>query len=316
MEFKDSLVLVIGSIGYDVYIIGENNKIVFSPGGFAWHCASGVLAADGTAVILANITKSFNKELLTRFDTSRVSFKLNPACDQYENAYIFDFAKTNYTTGVSYSEGAPSQKFSQLLDDNNGRKLIVHVGTTNPAIILERIRDIKSVCIQEPVFSSNTYFPYLTEDNYNYTFEIINLSSIVFVNYEELQVLKKLNLIESLIPKLVVVTCGKDGVALFENNMMISASSVMQHTEVSSIGAGDVLIGAFLSLLTQGFSNSICLEIASILASRSVTNYGTSHLVKTSFDLGQTDKMVTSSPFIQTDLVGFRLEKKVNKMRS
>jgi sugar/nucleoside kinase (ribokinase family) len=274
----ENQLVIIGSIGYDIYVTGENNKIIFSPGGFAWHCASGMLAAGGTGWVLANITKSFNKDLLSRFHGSGIDIKINPSEDIFENAYVFDFSSPGYTQGVWFSEGKPSNRFSQLIEGNVADKVHVHVGTTNPETIVDRIIDIASNCSVPKSFSSNLYLPYLKDENYIFINEIISFSSILFVNYDELQELKRLNLFEQLMKKVVVVTCGKKGVYLFDNGFLVTSYIPSPQTEVSSIGAGDVLIGAFLSLIERGVSKDRALGLAGQIASVSVMAYGTSHI--------------------------------------
>ena len=236
--FEKYNLVLIGSIGYDVYIVGENNKIIFSPGGFAWHSACGVFSINGKADILANITNGFNKELLSHFSESGVSLALNHSKDKFENAYIFDFSNSNYTIGISYSEGIPSLKFSELLNKDDDAPKLVHIGTTNPSTILDRIYDINSLGLRSVKFSSNLYLPYLNEKNLDYIKQIVSLSSIVFLNIDELNKLKELEELKLLEDKLLVVTCGKKGVAFFVKNNLKFTIPPKKRIEVSAIGAG------------------------------------------------------------------------------
>jgi sugar/nucleoside kinase (ribokinase family) len=272
--------VIIGSVGYDIYIVGKNNKIIFAPGGFAWHCANGVFSIGTEARVIANITKGFNRKLLTRFRNSNVKIVLNNSPDIYENSYIFDFSIPKYTSGISYSEGAPGSLFSFFLNKYNKKRQVIHVGTTNPTTILERLLDIKSKVGSKVKFSSNIYFPYINKSNLSPIRRIIQTCSILFMNYDELSKLKKFGLLSLLKSKLVFVTCGKTGIAVFRSGRLVSSLLTTPEKEVSAIGAGDVFIGACLGSLVKGYDLFTSLALANKAASSSVTSYGTSHIKK------------------------------------
>jgi len=270
--------VIIGSIGYDVYITGGNNKIIFAPGGFAWHCASGILSVDAKATVLANITRGFNRNLLKRFKNTKINVAVNNSSDIFENAYIFDFSIPNYTSGISYSEGIPDNKFSSFLKKFAKTPQIIHVGTTNPGTILIRILDIEANVHSKVKFSSNIYLPYITKPNLPHLSQIIKKCSILFMNYEELLRLRKFGLQSLLKNKLLFVTCGKIGTAVFKNGKLASSQLITPKSEVSAIGAGDVFIGACLACLVKGYDLFSSLVLANNTASNSVTAYGTSHV--------------------------------------
>lgn len=274
--------IVIGSIGYDVYITGGNNKIILTPGGFAWHCAMGVHSINKKATIYANITQSFNLKIIEKVkEDKKIKWVLNKSSSIFENLYIFDLNNQNYTSGLYYSEGTPSNVFNHFSHLTFKRRSITHIGTTNPATMVQRVKAIQKVSMGKSIISTNIYLPYLNRENLKWVRVLIDCSSILFMNYEEFLELKSYNLLADLkTDKLVVVTCGKKGVVAFINGFMQSSVKSYKKKELSAIGAGDVFIGAFLGAFADGVDIKTAMNDASTIASQSVTQYGSLHLKK------------------------------------
>lgn len=269
--------VIIGSIGYDIYITGKN-KVVIVPGGFAWHCACGVYAAKGKSYVLANYTKSFNNNFLKKFKGSNVKVIKNYSYDTLENAYIFNFKLKDYTVGISYSEGKPGKSFNEILPSKLKENIHFHIGTTDPSTILKRTLDLKRHC-PSATFSTNLYFPYLKQ-NINTVLQIIKYCAMVFLNYSELELVRHMGKLRQISKdKLLVVTCGRVGTILFLNGTCLNFYYTKEEKEVSSIGAGDVFIGSFLASVLQKKNYLKALIIASKAASQSVLSYGTHHIV-------------------------------------
>lgn len=271
----------IGSIGYDIYITGLNNRIICEPGGFAWHFSSGMLGVAKTCgTVLANISDSLNSDIVTsRFLSSGVNVHLSRSSDRFHNLYVFDMNKRKYTEGIAYSEGKIAKPFSSLLFEQKVGSFHAHIGTTNPEDMLERIRDIKSH-FPQCTASTNLYLPYV-KSNLETISKLIQISDVIFINYEEYSVLKESGAMKSMaLEKLICVTCGKTGVIAFYNGSTLFSIVYKAKKEVCAIGAGDVFTGAFLSSYLQDGSIAKALLLGSKLASASVSDYGTSHIPK------------------------------------
>lgn len=106
---------------------------------------------------------------------------------------------------------------------------------------------------------------------------VLNHSDLIFLNEAEANILSHKGSLRSDIPW--VLKNGAGGASYIDGNISISIPAPKVST-VETTGAGDVLAGAFLSLISHGFDIEYALSVAVKIASRSVTKFGVEHLLE------------------------------------
>ncbi len=109
--------------------------------------------------------------------------------------------------------------------------------------------------------------------------KIIRRTDILFLNKKEVNMLTGMNINEGasllldLGAKMVIVTCGKDGAKLYNQNEIIHspAKKVKVH---DTTGAGDSFAAGFIASYIKGKNLGECLDFANIVASHCVQKFG------------------------------------------
>lgn len=101
-------------------------------------------------------------------------------------------------------------------------------------------------------------------------------SDMVFLDGREFPKLPK----ETLAGKQLVLKLGKDGVRYLHEGNEIQVKAPYIENVVDKSGSGDVLAGAFLSLLDSGEDIPNSLRIACVIASESIKDFGVMHLLE------------------------------------
>ena len=99
---------------------------------------------------------------------------------------------------------------------------------------------------------------------------VINHCDIVFMNHNEQQLLDYREIPQE---KTVIIKHGADGAKCYAGGEMFS-SRFLPNTVADTIGAGDILCGAFIASLDHGMSAKAALNLAVMIASKSVEFYG------------------------------------------
>lgn len=272
--------IIIGSIGYDLHITSDSNGIFLTEGGFAYHAAVGVMVGKKSATVLANCSKGFDLRRLGVFDGQNVRFVLNTV-QSAENVYIFDYrgSKMKAPLGLAFSEGLGELDITSLLGPLTELPVHAHVGTTNPDRMNDRIKKLMNWGKGKVSISTNYYLSYL-KDDLPLCIKIAKFASILFMNHEEFLYLKEQGALDAVShQKIMVVTCGKSGVALFYNGFLLSSVPITPKAEKSAVGAGDIFLGTFLSSFLDGECPTKSLLAGVKVAGESVLEFGTTHLI-------------------------------------
>lgn len=101
------------------------------------------------------------------------------------------------------------------------------------------------------------------------------MADIIFINEAEANILAQKGTLRTDIPW--ILKYGAEGTSYLKgsNEIKVSAPKV---TAVETTGAGDILAGAFLALLSYDYEVEHALTIAVDLASQSITQFGVEHL--------------------------------------
>jgi len=100
-------------------------------------------------------------------------------------------------------------------------------------------------------------------------------ADIVFLNEREFNMLTRFASMEE---KMVVRKKGKFGAEIRHKGKILSAKAPKVKVVVDTTGAGDVLAGAFLTLLARGRNPKDALKEAVKVASESTRKFGVEHL--------------------------------------
>lgn len=103
----------------------------------------------------------------------------------------------------------------------------------------------------------------------------LNMSNLIFINEAEADILEKHGTLRTDIPW--VLKRGAGGASYLDGTKEINIKA-NKVDAIETTGAGDVLAGAFLTLLSNGYEPERALTHAVNIASLSVTQFGVEHL--------------------------------------
>ncbi|MEM6359394.1 MAG: PfkB family carbohydrate kinase [Bacteroidota bacterium] len=264
--------LLIGSIGYDIYLLNDNTMEV-NPGGFSYYAASGIRINDGKALVISSISHSFNQDYLKKFLDTQVEIITVEGEKSSHNVYFFNL-KTDEEEEYYFSESVLKIDLSFILNQHPLNNLHIHFGTSNPNTLISRLDDISLNTDKKCTFSTNLYYPYIKE-YYSLYLKIINQCSIVFCNYAEFDFLRKKGAISQVAKdKILVVTCESNGAVVFVDGTFFCSFTPANVEVLNTIGAGDIFTGVFLDGLINHNKVFGSLIPACEIASLSVNQHG------------------------------------------
>lgn len=265
----------VGDVAFNTDITPHGTRT--SIGGAAYYCAAGAIAAAHTidqlkAVgIVATVGDDFDLDPLAQENidlrgTSVISggktceFTLTQHLD---NSREFE-ARRNVADPIN------TQTFPS---DYEGAKHI-HLATSLPQnyqIWQTYLRDRTHAIISADAFEAFALeFPELS-------IIALNNADLIFINEAEANILSKSGQLRTNVPW--VFKHGRDGAEYIDGSKLIRVRAPKVRA-VENTGAGDVLAGAFLNLLSHGYDTEHALTIAVGIASDSVTQFGVEHLLK------------------------------------
>lgn len=107
------------------------------------------------------------------------------------------------------------------------------------------------------------------------TIQALNNTNLIFINEFEASILSRYGSLRTDIPW--VFKRGSGGASYLYGSSEISVTAKKVEA-IETTGAGDILAGAFLSLISHGYEIEQSLQIAVDIATKSVTQFGVEHL--------------------------------------
>jgi sugar/nucleoside kinase (ribokinase family) len=262
---KELDVVVVGDIAWNHDITPTKDEV--SIGGAAYYSAVGASCFSDKVGIVARVGGDFELNYLKNKGINIEGVRVIP------NEKTCRFEVTQYSNGTRYFEayrGVAGIVDTSIFPDRYNTSQYIHLSTQQPdhaLIWLNFVSKYQNVSVDSfELFVKQ--FPELTR-------QMFKKSNLIFTNEEEWQVIKGFG--DDYSDKPMIIKRGKEGAVYKYKNktLYIPAPEV---TAVDFSGPGDILAGAFLSLLAQKMPVEIALKKAVDLASYSVTEFGVEHI--------------------------------------
>ena len=265
-------IVVVGDVGYDAYLLPES-KCVMRPAGSAFNIGCGLAASRASGTLIAHVPARFNRTAFDIFKRTDVTIQEHPLDPLFDQLYLFDFRK-GPTDEPSFLATSPVTAIQyDALNDLLFSKYIVHVGTMQPTKAIAAVEMIANRN-RAAIVSANLYFEYLRQDP-SACSELLNKCTIVFLNQKELEIaINTLGNRALCDGRMLIVTAGQSGATLIVDGVPVLHYVPRPVKSACSVGAGDVLIGAFLGAFSRSRDPSVALAFACEVASRSTADYG------------------------------------------
>ena len=256
------MITLIGDLGYDIRML-ENRTARFL-GGSGFHTAVGVLAASSIPHLVATVGRDFDDEYLKKLSipTTHIERKQNSMTPCYIIDYRSNVRRISFRNWPSPSIAIKEHMPELLFSD------IVHITATLPQQQLRYIEYLKqnhySGKISVDVFDQHCA-AYPIE-----TLSVLSQSDIIFMNQDEKRLLQYSHYNPQ---KITVIKRADQGADCFCQSNSYHAEFHVDHV-IDTIGAGDILAGAFLAFFDEQFELNECLSKAVEIASCSVQFFG------------------------------------------
>ena len=226
------------------------------------------------------ILKNLNPNIKYKFLLKKNSPTINKL------RYLDDYKKTKILGIYDLNDDLISKKeeikFYNLLKENIKKYDLIIVADYGHGIITKKIRKLilksnSKVFLNTQINSFNRGFHTVLKYKKMNTL-VVNEGELRYElrdKYSSIPTLVK-NLSKKISVKNIVVTSGIRGAALanIKNNVLISCPAFNQNS-IDTVGAGDTFFGMFSLLIGSKIDNKICMLIASISSSFSITQLGT-----------------------------------------
>ena len=257
------MLTIIGDLGYDV-LPGICAERVL-PGGSGYHTAAGILAAGKDCPILIGaVGRDFDLSVLSsrRIRTDHIV----PIRNELTTRFIISYEHGERNIVVEL--GASEHVCTECIDDPVISSDLIHLTATSPEKQLEYIRALRGMGFGGRI-SVNVIDLFCSRSPAQ-VLQVLDACDIIFANEDEKEILGIDPRLYSQNHRLFILTKAENGAECFSGDQSFHAQSKAENAVVDTTGAGDVLAGAFLSLLDAGEGIQRALEISVGLATKSI----------------------------------------------
>jgi ribokinase len=264
MKKSEVKLVLVGDIALNQDITPHGEKI--SPGGAAYYSMVGAARFSDEVGVVGKIGSDFNPQLLNRrnIDLNGIQIESGDTCRFILTQYPDNTRNFEAKRGVA--EDVDTTIFPEAYLDAQ----FIHLPTQLPEHALiwqEYFQGHRGISVDS--------FEAFIKSYPELTLRMFEQADMIFINHEEYQALG-LNS-DAYKDKPLVHKLGPGGVIYRSPNETLSIPAPKVYP-LETTGAGDVLAGAFLALLSVGWNTSDALERAVMLASTSVIDFGVEHL--------------------------------------
>lgn len=260
--------VIVGHIGFDIIRSSAGRKKVV--GGAAYFGAKGAAIHSKNVGVVTRIGKDFNLKFLANLGIDLSGVKvITGKSPIFSTTYRRDFEVSRFRArlGVGSMISAPDIP-KQYLSAKH-----IHVATMPPQQQAGLIEALKRKGCRAKI-SVDTIEAYVRRNPEAIRRVLVN-ADIIFVNQREYELLRQLNVFEK---KTVVRKKGAGGAEVQYEGKVHSVNAPTVKIVVDPTGAGDILAGAFLTLVSKGEHPKRALQKAVKIASQSVQQFGVEHL--------------------------------------
>ena len=260
---------IIGHIAFnrDITPFGD----VVSIGGSAYYCGIGAsLANPSGAGIVSVIGNDFNKNSIKSLNIDSQGIASS------ETEKTAEFVITQLEDGSRLFKaqwGVAENVRTDIFPESYSKIEYAHLATAPPHQYLKWIEMLRG--LSQEVFISIDTFEYFAVNYPKESREAIRLADFVFINEEERNLLE---LDINSLNKPYVLKLGAKG-AIYCNGLKKIHAKAPKVKAVDTTGAGDILAGAFLALVSNNKKEDFALKMAVEIASLSTESFGVNHLL-------------------------------------
>lgn len=260
---------IIGNLAFNRDITPEGEQISF--GGSAYYAAIGASKFSRKIGIVSRVGCDFDLRRLTsrNIDTKGVA--------------VIPGGKTSRFTIIQHEDssrdfesymGVNSEVDPSIFPETYSSTKYIHLATSLPDHYIIWLNNLHSRIFSSTTVSIDTFETYVMQYP-DITREAIKMAGMIFMNQEELRVIKQFGDISFSVP--LVLKRGPLGAVYIDKDKTITIPAPKVKV-IDTTGAGDVLAGTFLALRAQGTSIDEALRLAVNNASQSITNFGVEHI--------------------------------------
>lgn len=261
------MLVIIGDVGYDIRPKEYGVSKFF--GGSGYHAVAGTLAAGKKpSIVIACVGNDFN---LSEF--SRLGINTHYIVQmEHEITSRFNIYYENNIRNVVFEMGASQYECIECIDDKVISSDLIHLTATRPEKQMKYIEKLRKEGFSGLI--SADVFDQFCRECPSPVLDVLEECDIIFMNADEKDIL-------GIVPeyywekgKMFILKKANDGAECYYKNQHVHAYSPAKNRVVDTTGAGDIMAGAFLSLLDAGESIQQALDLSVELATKSVQFWG------------------------------------------
>ena len=254
------MLTIIGDIGYDLLWI--NGALKKNLGGSGYHTLIGAVAAEKKIPILvACVGGDFAVADIAKWGASTEHIKRI----ENEKTTRFLIRYDGDARDVAFEMGASGKLCLDRLDDAVKSSDIVHLAATDPERQMQYIEELRRTGYRGRL--SVDVFDQFCRDKADRTRQVLEKCDILFMSEVERQLLHYRH---DAAEKLFVLKKAEKGAECFWQGGHVIAACPRIEAVADTTGAGDILAGAFLSLIDAGEEIEAAIHAAVALATSSV----------------------------------------------
>lgn len=260
-------VVIVGNIAYDVntFLNQDGNKTVINRGGSGYY--SLIPASLFTKVgIVAKVGNDFDIELLKKYNIDLTGFKVikNSLTTKFYHTYLTSDGQTRTFKPKIYKKTLIN--ITDFPKQYYGAKYI-HIATNFPEVQEKFIAEIRKK--SNAIISIDTHEAYM-EKEADYIKRIFDKVDIAFIDKEFTK------LLDCKAP-IKIIKNGKNGCSYRSDNLNFNSKTI-ETKVIDKTGAGDVVTGIFLAMMSITNNPKKSLDKAVEIATISISDYGVDFL--------------------------------------
>ena len=261
------MLAIIGDLGYDVLPDKCGNRLFL--GGSGYHTAAGVIAArKNCPIIIAAVGRDFDISALSSRGI-RTDY-IVPLMNELTTKFFISYE--HGVRNIVLEMGASKHACTERIDDQVISSHLIHLTATQPEKQMEYIRRIREMGFAGQI--SVNVIDLFCRESPAQVLEVLKACDIIFLSEIEKEILRISPRHYCLKHKMFILTKAEKGAECIYDSLCFRAHSKAENAVVDTTGAGDILAGAFLSLLDAGEEIQRALDLSVELATKSVQFIG------------------------------------------
>lgn len=267
------MLVIIGDVGYDIR--PKECGVQKFLGGSGYHAVAGTIAAGKQPpTFIACVGSDFD---LSEF--SKIGINTDHIV-QIEHGMTtrFNIYYDNGIRDVVFEMGVSEYECMECIDDSIMSSDLIHFTATRPEKQMKYIEKLKNEGFSGLI--SADVFDQFCRECPSRVLEVLEECDIIFMNANENEILGIVPQYYCQKGKMFILKKAEEGAECYYKNQYFHAYSPVKNRVIDTTGAGDIMAGAFLSLLDAGESIQQALDLSVDLATKSVQFLGSEAFLK------------------------------------